>query len=667
MVLSYEVKMIDRKFGNAVLELFAELRMQTLEVLDQAELIARASGKAGERAQPHIAAARHAVDQSRLNLVVVGGEGQGKSTLINALLGVEEVTPVDARRPGTVAPVFISYGAVKTPMFYVQTTKNDGQPLYDVEAFKDFLLQARNKNNEKGVRAGRVVLQHPLLENGLQIVDMPGVEGVSPSVAKEAQDFIRKSAHTIIGVVRRAGGFGPMGRILSDMLPVNTDPQALVFNSEVTEWLVGPGEVKSETELSDYIAEQRQIVSNQMRPSCPVLGEHAERIFVLNLPSLQGAVRRGWVKSPVHIAEETRLLAHIWDHVRRIAVDQVILQATQAAEQAVRELEAWLDLRRRMLASLVDGRSSEVLSKFKEADQAAQRIWQKVYCDNIIDQQSAKTWQQLKLPMQKARDQLNDGINVAKLKAGEEEGSLSDTVFNYLKADLELAVVNSQTDIESAQSVILNSTMAFFIEHANSALEEINIRVPIVRDSIGKLEIDAQSVIRLKVGSTDPSVVERIMHAAGTLGTAGVAGSLAGGAHIAILTTLFAINPFVGLVIGAGVGGFVGQLVSKRLLDTNRRGLSRALSDLKRDAAAIDTSDHSDLRTKWNETVRELAAGVNGALQERVKGIATVVSNPGSSFETLKSVALDNERLAGELTTLESTLTLIASRAAPPQ
>jgi hypothetical protein len=655
--------------GDAVLDLFDELRRETLEILDRAERISSEGGSAGERARPHISAARQAVDESRLNLVIVGAEGQGKSTLINALLGVQ-VTPEEARRPGTVAPVFISYSNSEAPEYSVQTrTEDDVTSVAGADEFRDYLLQAKNKHNSKDVRAGRVRIRHSLLEKGLQIVDMPGVEGVSLTVAKEAQQFIKTSAHTVIGIIRRSGGFGPMGRILSEMLPPNAEPQALVFNGEANEWLLSPSEPKSDNELRIYLDEQKRIVADELRSRCPALGEHPERVFVLHLPSFHayqlGNTARIWVGSPLHLEEGQRLLAHLWGHVRENGIDQVILQATQAAEQAIRELRAWLELRRRLLATLESGGIEEVREELAAAKEMAQERWLTVYHDDVLAQLAKQAWGELRRPLTEARERLSDAVHVARREAGKEEGALSDTTFNTLKTNIETAVIASQETLEAAQNARLTQLLEYLLEHANAALDAINERMPIIRESIGSIDIDAESLVRLKVGSTETSVLERTLHAGGVLGTASVTGVLAGGAKTALLTLLFGLNPVVGLVVGIGAGALIGHGLLKRLRDPNRRGLLRALDQLGRDASAIDTSEHGRLRAAWSETVGQLARAVDTALQDRFAGIEAVFENPLGNPERLASAGAENERLAREISTLERGLTLIALRAAP--
>ena len=89
-----------------VLQKFDALRREILSVLDDGLAAAQTLGARIELVNKDFTGARNSVDASRLNLVVIGAEGHGKSTLIHAILG-DELSPREKNEPGTVAPVYI--------------------------------------------------------------------------------------------------------------------------------------------------------------------------------------------------------------------------------------------------------------------------------------------------------------------------------------------------------------------------------------------------------------------------------------------------------------------------------------------------------------------------------------------------------------------------------
>src|SRR5262249_21076035 len=142
---------------------------------------------------PLFSAARRAVDLSRLNLTVIGAEGVGKSTLINAIAGAD-LTPRERDHPGTVAPTYAEAGPPGPPQFLVTLRGDDGRESVhrcaDLQEFRGYLLQHENRDNARGVVRGAVRYDHPVLRRGLRLVDMPCVHASSPLVNQEARRFL---------------------------------------------------------------------------------------------------------------------------------------------------------------------------------------------------------------------------------------------------------------------------------------------------------------------------------------------------------------------------------------------------------------------------------------------------------------------------------------------
>jgi hypothetical protein len=660
--------------GGEVLRLFDELRLGILDAVRKADEIAEASGDAGTNARSHLLAARWAVDLSRLNLVVVGGEGQGKSTLINAILGVA-VTPEEASQPGTVAPVFITQGSSVLPIYSVQIGDADAPRVVDQTAFRRLLLQASNRDNVEDVRAGYVQMRHVLLQRGLRIVDMPGVEGVSTRIADDAKAFIKANANVVVGVVRRAGGFGPMGRILKEMLPEGAEPEALVFNSDTMDWNNGPSVAKDEATLDQYVQEQRRIVADRMRESWPVPGDHPERVFVLHLPSFSarqhGDTEREWVKSPVHDREAERFLARLWAHIRAHGVSEVIGVAAQKAEAAVRELKTWVQLRQRLLAALTGdaGRHLPALrSDFAVARSAALARWGRAAHEAVLRRRADDTWHAMVPSLIGARETLVDTIRRVRRKAESDDNrGLPDDTIRAIKAELDRVATVANETIESAQRTELEALLSGLLSDANNILGDINQQFPIIRETIGTLAIDAEGIVRLKMGDIDATTIERLMHGAGVAGTAALGGAAAGSAKVALLVAVAPIlGPIAALAAGATLTGVLAHTVITRLRDPNRRGLLRELDDLERRVGTIDTSDHGPLRATWGELVAEMAENAGRLLEARLGGIAAVLDDPDVNHERLVRERTEVSRLWQEIEALEGKLDGIAERAATP-
>jgi len=660
--------------GDGVLRLFDALRQEILDALARGERVAETGGDAGASARSHLLAARRAVDLSRLDLVVVGGEGQGKSTLINAILGVA-VSPEESAQPGTVAPVFISQGTSDTPAYSVQLADAEAPLAVDEAAFRRYLLQAENRDNAEGVRAGYVQIRHGLLRHGLRIVDMPGVEGLSSQIAEDARAFVRANANVVLGVVRRAGGYGPMSRILRTMLPQGAGPEALVFNSDLMDWNRGPTTAKDEPVLRAYVEEQRKVVADQLRDSWPALAADPQRVFVLHLPSFQarqnGDRDHEWVRNPVHEAEAERFLARLWEHVRVHGVSEVIGVATQKAEAAVRELKAWLDLRRRLLAALAGSDGGEPLALrhdyvLAQADALGQ--WHRATHEAVLGRRASETWRLLSPSLIETREALVDAIRRVRHQADREAGGvLSDSLARSTKADLDRAAIAANERIESVQRAALQAVLSDLLGDANRILDGLNARLPIVRETIGDLSFDAESIVRLRMGDIDATTLERLMHTAGIAGSAAIGGAAAGGVKTALLLAVAPVlGPVAALAAGAAVTGAVAHTIIKRLRDPNRRGLLRELEALEQSVGTIDTSEHGSLRSAWGTLVRALATDVGRLLEARLASIAAVLDDPGGNRERLEGERAEVEALWREVNSLERSLDGIVERATLP-
>ena len=154
----------------------------TLEVARQRtqDALNQAIGLASQAGRKDIA--RQLTEQGRrfdhgpeVALVVVGETKRGKSSLINAIVGMENLLPVDAdvatnvhlvvrHAPSTSARVLV--GAEEQPREI---------PLTEISSWASV---SGNPGNLKGVRSVDVGIDDPLLDEGLAIVDTPGVGGL---------------------------------------------------------------------------------------------------------------------------------------------------------------------------------------------------------------------------------------------------------------------------------------------------------------------------------------------------------------------------------------------------------------------------------------------------------------------------------------------------------
>ena len=121
------------------------------------------------------------VEMGIFRLVVMGEIKKGKSSFINALLGDVDLLPTTSDI--ATSTVFkILYGPEKKikVFFYPDVDTGEREPPKTIleNEISDYGTEAGNPGNEKRVDFIGIELCHPMLKNGLVIVDTPGVGGL---------------------------------------------------------------------------------------------------------------------------------------------------------------------------------------------------------------------------------------------------------------------------------------------------------------------------------------------------------------------------------------------------------------------------------------------------------------------------------------------------------
>ncbi|MFV2019603.1 dynamin family protein [Micromonospora sp. LOL_023] len=122
-----------------------------------------------------LAAIRQTLADPVVHVVVVGEFKQGKSSLVNALVGTK-ICPVDDD-VATVLPTYIRYGQESSAKLLFNDDPARREPLA-VDRVRDVVLENDVEGTPEGVAGVEVRLPRKLLANGLVMVDTPGVGGL---------------------------------------------------------------------------------------------------------------------------------------------------------------------------------------------------------------------------------------------------------------------------------------------------------------------------------------------------------------------------------------------------------------------------------------------------------------------------------------------------------
>lgn len=145
----------------------------TCPQLTLSRALARLGGLVDEADVPRVAELQRRLTQRRLRVLVVGEAKRGKSTLINALLG-RPALPTGVV-PVTAVATTVVNGADEGLTVEFDDGRSERHPLSRIV---DFVTEAGNGGNARGVVAVTVRLDAPLLHGGVELVDTPGVGSV---------------------------------------------------------------------------------------------------------------------------------------------------------------------------------------------------------------------------------------------------------------------------------------------------------------------------------------------------------------------------------------------------------------------------------------------------------------------------------------------------------
>lgn len=140
-----------------------DLAQRACEAYDRADLAGR------------LALVRAALADPVVHIVVVGEFKQGKSSLVNGLVG-HDVCPVDDD-VATALPTYIRYGKEPSAELLLDEVPPRREPV-PLDRVREFVLEKGTDSATAGVTGVEVRLPRRLLSSGLVIVDTPGVGGL---------------------------------------------------------------------------------------------------------------------------------------------------------------------------------------------------------------------------------------------------------------------------------------------------------------------------------------------------------------------------------------------------------------------------------------------------------------------------------------------------------
>lgn len=113
------------------------------------------------------------LSDNHFNLVVIGQFKRGKTTFINALLG-QDLLPT-AVIPLTSIITVLKYGkALSIKIFFNNNTMKE----VGLDELASYITEKHNPKNKKGVNYAEILYPSQYLQNGVQIIDTPGIASI---------------------------------------------------------------------------------------------------------------------------------------------------------------------------------------------------------------------------------------------------------------------------------------------------------------------------------------------------------------------------------------------------------------------------------------------------------------------------------------------------------
>jgi hypothetical protein len=153
-----------------------------------AAVVAVATARGREDLVGRLAAVRLRLERSEIVVCVVGEFKQGKSALINGLLGAD-VCPVDDDL-ATMAVTTVRHGDRPTATVHRREAGAAVVETIDPADLASWVTEGGNPDNRRNVDGVEVGLPHPLLEGGLTLVDTPGIGGLNAAHAAATLAFL---------------------------------------------------------------------------------------------------------------------------------------------------------------------------------------------------------------------------------------------------------------------------------------------------------------------------------------------------------------------------------------------------------------------------------------------------------------------------------------------
>ncbi|SFF23202.1 dynamin family protein [Nitrosomonas sp. Nm166] len=420
-------------------------------------------------------------------LGIVGEEGAGKSTLVNAIFG-KLLVPTDDSKPGTVAPIIIISDSSVTQKYTVRRYDNKaGIDCSDINEFSTYLLQRENPDNHKGVSEGIIRINSHHLADGLKIIDMPGLEGVSEIIRHDAKAALKKIDGAIVVINDRHAA--PGLRTVAELAKLGREIDAIIINIRSSKLLNDDTcEPLDNTIIENNINEIREFVWNELH--CNNVNISIQNIFVIHLPSIKSLaiLQKSPMATSLHKDEVERFAdwfnhnyGHEGEKLRILRASELISNKLDMLTCTVRN-EAFVFAEMRNGNHMATQYAMQILA---ERENELYRRWQIAF--NKVDLNSAikkaqleivKASERLKICLKELRERCASSLSHDRLtwNAYDRDRIARELNAGIAAAAAELASI--QINLLNQYKVTCSLAAQFVIEFEDDILTPIKVQLP---------------------------------------------------------------------------------------------------------------------------------------------------------------------------------------------
>lgn len=438
-----------------MLEEFIKQKTEILTVIEDVEILTKnEAGKTEDR----LFTIKEQLIANCFNLVILGQFKRGKTTLINSLIG-KEILPSSVV-PLTSIVTILTFGKeIRCTIFMEDASEKK----IHIEELSDYITERGNPKNIRGVRCARIEYPSPFLEQGMLLVDTPGVGSTFLHNTETTYEFLD---HLDAALFLMSADV-PISQVEKELLDtIKNSTQKIFFVLNKIDYL-SPQEIEEITAFNKQVLEEMGFTVHEIWPISAREALEAKMIHndtqlsqsgLINLEDALGrflSSEKGMVVLNTAISKVKRVISQI---LSQIAIEKKTLEASEE------ELEKKIDTFHTLVANLKQDREDITYLLKGESDKLCLKV-----------EEMLKTFEEKEVPGIKKCLQIFFEKN-----QDSHPTALRDGMQQVIKEEIVKGFDVFRKDIEGVISKSIKETFHRFTKRSNDILHEFKTAAEIL-------------------------------------------------------------------------------------------------------------------------------------------------------------------------------------------